>query len=75
MCSSDLLIKYLVNKLGLEDESEVEITCRGRPLLPFMTLQHLRDSIWCQRDAVSPLVAPDMSTANHIMVLQYGRRT
>lgn len=70
-----LLIKYLVNKLGLEDESEVEITCRGRPLLPFMTLQHLRDSIWCQRDAVSPLVAPDMSTANHIMVLQYGRRT
>ncbi|KAM0840007.1 hypothetical protein ACQ4PT_059965 [Festuca glaucescens] len=69
-----LLIKYLVNKLGLEDESEVEITCRGRLLLPLMTLQHVRDSIWCQRDAVSPSVAPDMSTANHIMVLQYGRR-
>lgn len=69
-----LLIKYLVNKFGLEDESEVEITCRGRLLLPLMTLQHVRDSIWCQRDAVSPSVAPDMSTANHIMVLQYGRR-
>ncbi|KAM0869828.1 hypothetical protein ACQ4PT_040413 [Festuca glaucescens] len=69
-----LLIKYLVNKLGLEDESEVEITCRGRLLLPLMTLQHVRDSIWCQRDVVSPPVAPDMSTANHIMVLQYGRR-
>lgn len=69
-----LLIKYLANKLGLEDESEVEITCRGRPLLPFMTLQHVRDSIWCQRDAVSTSVAPDTSTANHIMVLQYGRR-
>ncbi|VAH31912.1 unnamed protein product [Triticum turgidum subsp. durum] len=52
----------------------VEITCRGRPLLPFMTLQHVRDSIWCQRDAVSTSVAPDTSTANHIMVLQYGRR-
>lgn len=69
-----LLIKYLVNKLGLEDESEVEITCRGRLLLPLMTLQHVRDSIWCLRDAVSPSVAPDVSTANHIMVLQYGRR-
>uniref|UniRef100_A0ACD5UYF1 Uncharacterized protein n=1 Tax=Avena sativa TaxID=4498 RepID=A0ACD5UYF1_AVESA len=69
-----LLIKYLVNKLRLQDESEVEITCRGRLLLPLMTLQHVRDSIWCLRDAVSPSVAPDMSTANHIMVLQYGRR-
>ncbi|CAM0904854.1 unnamed protein product [Alopecurus aequalis] len=69
-----LLIKYLVNKLRLEDESEVEITCRGRPLLPLMTLQHVRDTIWCQRDAVSPSVSLGMSTANHIMVLQYGRR-
>ncbi|XP_062225517.1 protein LAX PANICLE 2-like [Phragmites australis] len=69
-----LLIKYLVSKLGLEDESEVEITCRGRPLLPFQTLQHVRDSIWCAGDAVSPSVAPDMSAANHLMILQYGRR-
>ncbi|KAK3144910.1 hypothetical protein QOZ80_4AG0319570 [Eleusine coracana subsp. coracana] len=70
-----LLIKYLVSKLGLEDESEVEITCRGRPLLPFLTLQHVRDSIWCQGDAVSRSVAPDMSNAaNHLMILQYGRR-
>ncbi|KAF0924930.1 hypothetical protein E2562_015003 [Oryza meyeriana var. granulata] len=69
-----LLTKYLVNKLGLEDESEVEITCRGRQLLPILTLQHVRDSIWCQRDTVSPSVAPDISTADHIMVLQYGRR-
>ncbi|XP_015691433.2 protein LAX PANICLE 2-like [Oryza brachyantha] len=69
-----LLTKYLVNKLGLEDESEVEITCRGRQLLPILTLQHVRDSIWCQRDAVSPSFVPDVSTADHIMVLQYGRR-
>ncbi|KAL6843399.1 hypothetical protein ACP4OV_026721 [Aristida adscensionis] len=110
-----LLIKYLANKLGLEDESEVigeleggkkliklyayllyayrlrseeffwkvikgytsykvEVTCRGRPLLPPLTLQHVRDSIWCQGEAVSPPVAPDMSATNHVMVLQYGRR-
>uniref|UniRef100_A0A0E0DDF7 Ubiquitin-like domain-containing protein n=1 Tax=Oryza meridionalis TaxID=40149 RepID=A0A0E0DDF7_9ORYZ len=72
-----LLTKYLVNKLGLEDESEVEITCRGRQLLPILTLQHVRDSIWCRRDAVSPSAAPDIPTADHlhhIMVLQYGRR-
>ncbi|XP_062184977.1 protein LAX PANICLE 2-like [Phragmites australis] len=69
-----LLIKYLASKFGLEDEAQVEITCRGRPLLPFLTLQHVRDSIWCQGDAVSPAVAPDMSAATHLMVLQYGRR-
>lgn len=72
-----LLIKYLAGKLGLEDESEVEITCRGRPLPAFLTLQHVRDGIWCQGDAaVSPsVVAPDMpAAANHVMVLQYGRR-
>jgi hypothetical protein len=49
---------------------QVEITCRGRQLLPLQTLQHVRDSIWCQGEAV----APDMSAANHLMVLQYGRR-
>lgn len=71
-----LLIKYLAGKLGLEDESEVEITCRGRPLSAFLTLQQVRDGIWCQGDAaiLPPSVAPDISTANHLMVLQYGRR-
>ncbi|CAN6270398.1 unnamed protein product [Urochloa humidicola] len=70
-----LLTKYLAAKLGLEDESEVEITCRGRLLPAFLTLQHVRDGIWCQGDAAaSPSVAPDMPAANHLMVLQYGRR-
>ncbi|KAJ8475972.1 hypothetical protein OPV22_019699 [Ensete ventricosum] len=41
-----LLMKYLVKKLGLEDESEVEITCRDQQLLPFLTLQYVRDNIW-----------------------------
>ncbi|KAJ1270741.1 hypothetical protein BS78_06G074600 [Paspalum vaginatum] len=70
-----LLTKYLAAKLGLEDESEVEITCRGRPLSALLTLQQVRDGIWWQGDAaVSPSVPPDLSAANHLMVLQYGRR-
>lgn len=74
-----LLSKYLAGRLGLEDESEVEITCRGRQLPAFLILQHVRDGIWCQGDAAaaSPSVVPDMSAANHhhLMVLQYGRRS
>lgn len=61
----------------LHPSVQVEITCRGRPLPEFLTLQHVRDGIWCQGDAaVSPSVAPDMpaAAANHLMVLQYGRR-
>ncbi|BBG93844.1 hypothetical protein Prudu_001975 [Prunus dulcis] len=44
-----LIKKYLVNKLRLDSESEVEITCRGQQLLPFLTLQHVRDNIWSLR--------------------------
>ncbi|XP_022726327.1 uncharacterized protein LOC111282484 isoform X2 [Durio zibethinus] len=66
-----LLMKYLVNKLRLDSESEVEITCRGQQLLPFLTLQHVRDQIWSSREAVTLL--PDTSTADHLMLLHYGR--
>ncbi|KAL5760288.1 hypothetical protein ACOSP7_018803 [Xanthoceras sorbifolium] len=66
-----LLIKYLVNKLRLDSESEIEITCRGQQLLPFLTLQHVRDNIWSPRDAVTLL--PDSSTSDHVMVLHYAR--
>ncbi|KAL5224814.1 hypothetical protein ABZP36_011453 [Zizania latifolia] len=41
-----VVMMYLVNKLGLEDDLQLEITCRGQRLLPEMTLQHVRDSIW-----------------------------
>ncbi|ONK77915.1 uncharacterized protein A4U43_C02F12240 [Asparagus officinalis] len=66
-----LLMKYLVKKLGLDDESEVQITCRGQPLLPFFTLQHVRDHIWCLSGAVAFL--PDSPSTDHVMTLQYGR--
>ncbi|CAA2957704.1 Hypothetical predicted protein [Olea europaea subsp. europaea] len=67
-----LVKKYLVNKLRLENESEVEITCKGQELLPFLTLQHVRDHIWSQRDFVT-LLPQTSSAADHVMVLFYGR--
>ncbi|GMP82233.1 hypothetical protein CsSME_00036636 [Camellia sinensis var. sinensis] len=66
-----LLMKYLVNKLRLDSESEIEITCRGQQLLPFLTLQHVRDNIWSPRNALTLL--PDSSTTDHVMVLHYSR--
>ncbi|KAL4322862.1 uncharacterized protein DDB_G0271670 [Arachis ipaensis] len=73
-----LLMKYLVSKLRLQMESEIEITCRGQKLLPFLTLQHVRDNIWTQRDTTNitttsrPLLS-DSSTTDHVMVLHYSR--
>ncbi|KAA8532208.1 hypothetical protein F0562_032241 [Nyssa sinensis] len=66
-----LLMKYLVNKLRLQNESEIEITCRGQRLLPFLTLQHVRDNIWSPRDALTLLA--DSSTTDYVMLLHYGR--
>ncbi|CAJ2669314.1 unnamed protein product [Trifolium pratense] len=70
-----LLLKYLVSKLKLESESEIEITCRGQQLLPFLTLQHVRDNIWTPRDTTTRPLLSDSSTADHVMVLHYGRST
>ncbi|CAO2829678.1 unnamed protein product [Amaranthus hypochondriacus] len=64
--------KYLANKLGLDSESEVEIRCRGHELLPFLTLQHVRDNIWSPREGGVTLL-PDSSTSDHLMVLNYAR--
>ncbi|OIW07314.1 hypothetical protein TanjilG_11948 [Lupinus angustifolius] len=68
-----LLLKYLVSKLRVENESEIEITCRGQQLLPFLTLQHVRDNIWTLRDTTRTLLSDSSSTMDHVMVLHYGR--
>ncbi|KAK9090022.1 hypothetical protein Sjap_023199 [Stephania japonica] len=71
-----VLMKYVANKLRLSSESEVKITCRGQQLLPYLTLQHIRDHIWntTTREVVVTLL-PNSSTTttDHIMVLHYGR--
>ncbi|KAI3860061.1 hypothetical protein MKX03_021216 [Papaver bracteatum] len=41
-----LLMKYLVKKLKLHGESEVEIRCRGQLLLHHLSIQYVRDHIW-----------------------------
>lgn len=38
--------KYLASKLGLHNESEIEISCKGQQVLPSVSLQYVRDVIW-----------------------------
>lgn len=82
--------KYLVNKLGLDNEDEVELTCNGQPLVPSIPLQQVRDGIWqapitkVANPCTSRLLsegrawkAPDGSVAHVgdvVMVITYGRR-
>ncbi|KAK9113367.1 hypothetical protein Syun_020164 [Stephania yunnanensis] len=57
---------------------EVEITCRGQQLLPYLTLQHIRDHIWntTRREVIVTLLPhSSTTTTDHIMVLHYGRST
>ncbi|XP_002890758.2 uncharacterized protein LOC9326820 [Arabidopsis lyrata subsp. lyrata] len=70
-----LLIKYLMKKLDLDSESEVEIRCRGQQLSPLLTMQHVRDSIWTPKSPSSHsfTLLRDSSTTDHVMILHYGR--
>ncbi|CAM0949926.1 unnamed protein product [Alopecurus aequalis] len=69
-----VVMRYLVNKLGLEDDSQLDITCQGQSLLPAMTLQHVRDTIWRPptAEAAAVLPAPGSSSMNQVMTLHYG---
>ncbi|XP_038880904.1 uncharacterized protein LOC120072580 [Benincasa hispida] len=70
-----LVMKYLVNKLHLDSESEIEIRCRGQELLPFWTLEYVRDRIWNTSSSNSIFtLLPHTSTTNHLMLLHYGRK-
>ncbi|CAH9080280.1 unnamed protein product [Cuscuta europaea] len=79
------VLKYLVNKLHLENESEIEITCRGQELPPSLTLQHVRDEIWMRNypqyendhshaHILHPNLLTFVPTSHHVMVLLYGRK-
>ncbi|KAL1217379.1 Protein LAX PANICLE 2 [Cardamine amara subsp. amara] len=69
-----LLIKYLMKKLQLDDESEIEIRCRGQQLSPLLTMQHVRDNIWIPKSSSSSFtLLRDSSTTDHVMILHYGR--
>lgn len=54
---------------------QIEITCRGQQLQPFLTLQHVRDHIWSTTTnaADNILTLLPSETSNHVMVLHYAR--
>ncbi|KAF8046379.1 hypothetical protein N665_3762s0002 [Sinapis alba] len=74
-----LLIKYLMKKLQLDTESEIEIRCRGQQLSPLLTMQHVRDTIWSPKSSLqsssssSFTLLRDSSTSDYVMILHYGR--
>ncbi|XP_062084463.1 E3 ubiquitin protein ligase DRIP2-like [Humulus lupulus] len=67
--------KYLVKKLELKDEAEVEILCRGQPVLPSLPLQNLVD-LWFRTASTSKKVPASVgsSAKDFVMVLSYCRK-
>ncbi|KAK7344052.1 hypothetical protein VNO77_13280 [Canavalia gladiata] len=66
--------KYLVKKLGLTSEAEVEISLRGQPVLSSWQLKNLVD-LWMQtvpRNEIQTSVGS--SAKDFVMVLSYGRK-
>nr|GMD79255.1 E3 ubiquitin protein ligase drip2 [Ipomoea batatas] len=80
-----LVLKYLVNKLQLDNESEIEIRCRGQELAPSLTLQHVRDEIWMNNSnnnnehpplfTLLPHPSTSATTNHHVMLLLYARKS
>ncbi|KAG9139609.1 hypothetical protein Leryth_024024 [Lithospermum erythrorhizon] len=66
--------KYLVRKLDLRSEDEVEIRCMGRAIVPTWQLNHLVD-LWLQSTTSERASAEIGSSAEHfVMVLAYARK-
>ncbi|GMH07810.1 hypothetical protein Nepgr_009650 [Nepenthes gracilis] len=67
--------KYLVKKLDLTTEAEVQITCQGQPLLPSLQLRSLLD-MWLRTAAPTSKrvrTAVGNSAKEFVMVLTYSR--
>ncbi|KAJ6773778.1 E3 UBIQUITIN PROTEIN LIGASE DRIP1 [Salix purpurea] len=67
--------KYLMKKLDLNSEAEVEIRCMGRPVIPTLLLRNLVDQ-WLQT-APKPEQVPvsaGCSAKDFVMVLAYARK-
>ncbi|XP_065861023.1 E3 ubiquitin protein ligase DRIP2-like isoform X2 [Euphorbia lathyris] len=67
--------KYLMKKLDLASEAEVEIKCMGQPVLPTLLLYNLVD-LWIQTISTSERVAASIgsSAKDFVMVLAYSRK-
>ncbi|XP_062212367.1 E3 ubiquitin protein ligase DRIP2-like [Phragmites australis] len=69
-----LVQRYIVNKLDLASEDEVEITCHGETICPSRTLHGLVD-LWLRRESAEPVQASLGAPAKEfVMVLGYRRR-
>ncbi|XP_039119652.1 E3 ubiquitin protein ligase DRIP2-like isoform X3 [Dioscorea cayenensis subsp. rotundata] len=66
--------KYLVKKLGLASEAEVEITCRGQSIIPTMALHNLID-LWLRSgSSIKDPAFLGTSAKEFVMVLSYRRK-
>ncbi|XP_010256437.1 PREDICTED: uncharacterized protein LOC104596826 [Nelumbo nucifera] len=63
---------YLVTKLGLTNEAEIEISCAGLDLLHSQTLKSVRDIVWLPKflDEVAPMKE---KSHNYLMCLHYRK--
>ncbi|CAL4952895.1 unnamed protein product [Urochloa decumbens] len=76
----EVVLKYLAEKLGISGSAhQVELTCRGQLLHPFLLVKHVRDSIWCstargeEGTRLTELTASQRSPAtDHVMTLCYS---
>ncbi|XP_045795061.1 E3 ubiquitin protein ligase DRIP2-like [Trifolium pratense] len=68
--------KYLMKKLNLASEAEVEIMCRGQPVLPSLQMHNLVDLWFCTSSTSKKLPASVGSSAkDFVMALSYCRKT
>ncbi|CAK9323503.1 unnamed protein product [Citrullus colocynthis] len=67
--------KYLMRKLDLPSESEVEVKCMGHPVVPTLDLHSLVD-LWLQTASTSEKIPAliGSSAEDFIMVLYYARK-
>lgn len=67
--------KYLMKKLDLTSEAEVEITCQGHSILPTLQLHNVLD-LWLQTSATSKSFSASVgsSAKEFVMVLSYSRK-
>lgn len=76
----EVVLKYLAEKLGLSQSHQVELTCRGHLLPPFLQMRYVRDCIWRGSPAPSEEEeaglprrrSPATTTTDHVMILFYS---
>ncbi|CAI0448987.1 unnamed protein product [Linum tenue] len=66
--------KYIVKKLELSSDTEVEIMCQGQPVVPTLQLRNLVD-LWFRNASTKRVEVPVGSSArDFVMVLSYCRK-